>query len=105
MKKKILIPFSLIFMLSIYASCKKPAKQSEVKEVVIGEQTLAQTKATFLGKWKLNYRIGGYTGDIVVNYPNAQLLFTSSDSLYRWDNNVLRINSKVRLELYFYSEN
>ena len=95
--KSLLVLISNFILLGIFSasSCKKPPDVKTVTEVPIGPQTLADTKATFRGKWKLHYSIGGYTGNIRVNYPNTILLFTTSDSLYRWDNNTQTINSII----------
>ena len=78
--------------------CGKDKAPKPVTEVVIGPQTLAEVKATVQGKWKLHYSIGGYTGKIRVDFLNTILQFTSTDSMYRWDQNVLRIQSKVTFQ-------
>ena len=96
--KSLLVLISSFILLVIFSasSCKKPHDVVKtITEVPIGTQTLADTKATFQGKWKLHYSIGGYTGNIRVNYPNTILLFTTTDSLYRWDNNVQTIKSVI----------
>ncbi|TBR20447.1 MAG: hypothetical protein EPO57_00135 [Chitinophagaceae bacterium] len=94
--KKILTLISAIFSLCIFcaSSCIKHTIQP-VQEVPIGEQTLAATKETFQGRWKLHYSMGGYTGIVRVDYPNTILFFTTTDSLYRWDIGTQTINSPV----------
>ena len=96
---KILLVFFAIIIANL--GCKKGNDVKPATEVPIGSQTLAETKATFQGEWKLHYSIGGYSGTIRVDYPNTILKFTATDSLYRWDNNLQTINSKVN---YTYSD-
>lgn len=93
---KILLTFFLFILLNV--GCKKD--NQPVTEVIIGSQTLAETKATFQGTWKLHYSYGGYSGTSKVNYPNTILQFTTTDSIYRWDSNLQTISSKVSYEYF-----
>ncbi len=98
--KTVNIFFFLVMIISVHAGCKKSDKIKPLVDGPIGAQTLAETKNTFKGTWKLHHSIGGYSGTVRVNFPNTLLTFTSSDSLYRWDNNFQTIKSKVN---YVYS--
>lgn len=89
-----------LFLTLLFAHCGKsktpdPVTPTPVVEIVIGPQTLTETKNTFQGKWKLHYSIGGFTGTMRTNYPNTILNFTTTDSIYVFNNNVLVVNSKV----------
>jgi|GEM_PF-6846812 len=99
---KLINPVLLFFaFLFIHFGCGKDKTPKPVTEVAIGPQTLAEVKATIQGRWKLHYSIGGYTGKIRVDFPNTTFLFTTTDSMYRWDNNLQTINSGIT---YIYRE-
>jgi hypothetical protein len=90
---------SAVLMLFVFAitqvGCGKDKTPKPVTEVAIGPQTLAEVKATVQGMWKLHYSIGGYTGKIRVDFLNTILLITTNDSLYRWDDNLQTISSRI----------
>ena len=87
MKKSLLI--LPIIVLSFFSCKKNKTNNNANTPVYLRDKSIPEIKSTVLGKWKIHYSYGGFTGNVKTLTPNSFFKVLANDSVYLSFDNVI----------------
>ncbi len=95
--KILILSISILVITIVIASCKKNNPEPHPSNAVLYNKSVSVIKSYIEGKWKINYAIGGMTGNQRIDFINSfmEFKFHPIDSIIHVENGVIRSQSRI----------